>query len=342
MKLRLILGVIFLLLVFYIDIFTIEAGWLEGRFPVLHTFLLFKSVIAATASFFIISAIKLAGEKCDSYSEYGDCKFDISFVSVTLLISLFFVILFFFYPPTFSYYAQEDRAVEYLSAIFCFLAFIILLLAARKLYSNKSGYSLKFWGVLFLGSLVFLIGLEEVSWFQRILGFNSNILWEGNAQNEFNLHNYITELSENIYYFSAFILFVLLPFINLKLKIFKQNDTVSFFVPNIYLIFAGAVIASYNFDMWDVSFTQLALFGSFFVLINLDYARMSFPARMITDLTLITLVLNQTLFLAFGRGKFHWINDVKEYKEFFIALALLFYSFGIYRKTVSSTKSRAT
>ena len=59
---------------------------------------------------------------------------------------------------------------------------------------------------------LFVIGMEEISWGQRLFGFATpERLAEVNWQAEFNFHNVQTDLSETAYYFGAGVFLILLP-----------------------------------------------------------------------------------------------------------------------------------
>jgi hypothetical protein len=59
---------------------------------------------------------------------------------------------------------------------------------------------------------LFVIGMEEISWGQRLFGFATpERLAEANWQAEFNFHNVQTDLSETVYYFGAGIFLIVLP-----------------------------------------------------------------------------------------------------------------------------------
>lgn len=90
--------------------------------------------------------------------------------------------------------ADEDGIVEYLGAVFSLLAACLFLLS----YLRSDGEANSFFGVttkrniwfLGLAFLMFVAFGEEISWGQRIFGWNTpELLGELNAQGETNLHN---------------------------------------------------------------------------------------------------------------------------------------------------------
>ncbi|WP_428512990.1 hypothetical protein [Roseovarius sp.] len=87
-------------------------------------------------------------------------------------------------------YAREDGIVEYGTAIFLFLASVVLFGNARSLKAR--GLTLAFGCTLFYGLLFFFAAGEEISWGQRIFGWETGETFqEINKQQETNLHNLI-------------------------------------------------------------------------------------------------------------------------------------------------------
>ncbi len=82
---------------------------------------------------------------------------------------------------------DEDGLYEGLAAIACGLTALFLVYKAFSL--GRSDKLLLFWTLSLALSLLF-IGGEEISWGQRLIGFETpQIIRENNFQEEFNLHN---------------------------------------------------------------------------------------------------------------------------------------------------------
>lgn len=89
--------------------------------------------------------------------------------------------------------ATEDGILENLSAVCMFVSsFLFFLLSARDagaMESEDGFVPMKWWFVLF-GSAFFFFGGEEISWGQRLFGFETPEAWRKlNVQGEVNLHN---------------------------------------------------------------------------------------------------------------------------------------------------------
>ncbi|MBU0982883.1 MAG: hypothetical protein KKA42_03370 [candidate division Zixibacteria bacterium] len=109
----------------------------------------------------------------------------------------------------------EDRAIEYLTALFCGLSavgFLVAMNRSRFLKDRKSWTAYIF--ILGWAALMFLFMGEEISWGQRLFGFSTpESIAATNTQQEFNIHN--LDFVENAKYrlLSLFMLFtgVLFP-----------------------------------------------------------------------------------------------------------------------------------
>jgi len=85
--------------------------------------------------------------------------------------------------------AQEDRLLEW----FTFWAFVLAGLAFfRNAYADRKARGGLPWFALGLGLFCLLVGLEEISWGQRLFAYQPpDYFLERNYQQEFNLHNVI-------------------------------------------------------------------------------------------------------------------------------------------------------
>lgn len=258
-------------------------------------------------------------------------------VWVVLLLSLLFLFVFLYSPTIFNSLALEDRAIEMLSAVLCFLTCGVFLVAAMTLRSQK-GYSSRFYlmTLLALAFIFFLIGMEEISWFQRAFSISTPKTFEGNDQNELNLHNFATNKTENCYYFFSFIILIFLPFIKDNTSIFSKHN-IRFLIPSNFVLFFSAIFAAYNYEMWNNIFTQTSFFLTLFILLYYLWNKHSVPQTFSspTFVLLPTLIivygLTQILFLMYGI-KLVRMYDITEYKEFLIPLSFLMYSLEILNK----------
>jgi hypothetical protein len=250
-------------------------------------------------------------------------------VWMVLLLSILFLIIFLLKPKIFHLLSKEDSLIETLSALLYLIGSGVFL--RTFFYFRKApGQNYFYLSVALVFSfLFFLIGMEEISWFQRIFSFETPYYLEKNMQDEFNLHNFATDSFENVYYFSAFIFLIILPFVNDVTSLFKRHEWLSYFIPSKFLIFVGAIPIAYNYDMWNIIFTQLSFFITLFILIHyIRWYTGSDDNSILFPILLVVYFLTQVLFIMYGSA-FIRIWDVTEYKEFFIPLSYVFYSVEI-------------
>jgi len=108
-------------------------------------------------------------------------------------IAFSYLIVFVLSPDTVGWVAKEDGIIEYIGAA-CFLAASVLFFVLYK-QSRASG-SIPFIPMsgnvfyLLLGLAFLFVCMEEISWGQRIFGFETPESIRGaNSQSEFNIHN---------------------------------------------------------------------------------------------------------------------------------------------------------
>lgn len=116
----------------------------------------------------------------------------------------------------------EDRSVESVSAGALFVGAVAFgILAAGHL--RRKAWPLGVITAVF-AVVLFVMGMEEISWMQRILDIESSqIFVDNNSQAETNLHNFNTGLSEKLLYFGGFGLLILMPFFREPLADFARQ-----------------------------------------------------------------------------------------------------------------------
>ncbi len=101
------------------------------------------------------------------------------------------VLLFYTKPAAFQEFITEDGFLEWATFLLFSSSFLLLLMiVVLRLESQKKLISLYYFAPLGI-AFVFLLGaMEEVSWFQRVLGHESSEFFaKNNSQGETNLHN---------------------------------------------------------------------------------------------------------------------------------------------------------
>lgn len=110
--------------------------------------------------------------------------------SLPLLATVAFGLVFVAHRPTYLWLVEEDNLVEFATSFVYLCALAVALVVARRRAAVGDRLGAVAYVCLVLG--FFFIAGEEVSWFQRQLGFaGPDALVERNIQNEANLHNLI-------------------------------------------------------------------------------------------------------------------------------------------------------
>jgi hypothetical protein len=230
-------------------------------------------------------------------------------------------------PALFNATAQEDRPVEWTSALLLLAASVIFLPAVVR-QPNKIvlGFA------LLLAGLFFVMAMEEISWMQRVVGFETpDKLAEVNWQGEFNFHNVQTDLFENVFYVGSALFLILLPFISDATPWLRSLGALSAFVPGRAVAAASAPVSIFNYGMWNVLPQQMTMLLTLFVMIFYARAadRRGDRGECLLFASLAAAVAaGQAAFLAFG----HRTPDIwaaSEYKELFIAIGFAAYALDV-------------
>lgn len=227
---------------------------------------------------------------------------------------------------------KEDHALENMQAVLLFTGSALLLITAALHVKDKNrGMAI---GGALLCLVLFIIGMEEVSWLQRVLEVESSAFFlENNAQQETNLHNLSTHLSQNIYYFGAFVLLVLVPFYQSRYPRKINNTTPRImreYLPSAWLYLPFSVITGF---IWPTGYRHttimLALFSAIIILV-IDVAERRSTVRAIAAATILTIVLISAYITTFDNK----LNAIRtgaptEYTENFIAIGLFVYALDV-------------
>lgn len=247
--------------------------------------------------------------------------------SWSALLLWLLTVIFLASPEMFSTLGREDGVAEWASAVLVFLACIIFTWTAVRLHKSRQPSAKLATGIaIAMSLLLFLLGMEEVSWFQRVFEFETPKAFADNGQAEFNLHNFQTNKIENLYYIGAFCLLFLLPFLLTPVRT-KLPATVQAIAPSHKVAMACAPMAALNWDMWNIIPIQMMFWIAVFCLIVLikDMHRSHSSMLRAYLFVLLSIYAAQMVFLAFGNAFIRqW--DVTEYKELFISIGFFVYA----------------
>ena len=252
-------------------------------------------------------------------------------LSIVLISSVGFLITLYVEPLVFRDLSSDEKQVENLSAFFSFIASVIFVLIGFRLRKlENSDLTYKYYPLIswcFAG-VFFLICMEEVSWMQGMLSFETPDFFMDNHQNETNIHNYATHIFERAYYFSTFIFFILIPFFYERRSTLSRTPLIKHFLPSRYMIYIGAMALAYNFGtLISVNFL-VSFFITLYILVYYTWIKKVDDHLILSSLLIAVFVTSQVAFVFLGHSV-QRSSAFLEYKEFFIPLTFLFYAIEI-------------
>lgn len=261
-------------------------------------------------------------------------------IAVTLVFSGLAILAIFTLidPLSVDKLAYEDGLIENLSALFLLLTAVLFIgYAASQLIKRQYGV----FGVsLLAAALFFVMGMEEISWMQRILDVESSEFFLAhNQQAETNLHNLNTKIFERLFQLFMLILLAVLPLFReqiakmltkFRLGVFER------FLPGKWLVLFSvgfacmATIARHPFYMATGMFALAALIYSVYV----AYGRRDALFTTLCSIAVALFIGCSAVFIAYGFAYSHttmaehglrsWMPT--EYKEFIFAFCIFAYA----------------
>lgn len=122
---------------------------------------------------------------------------------------------------------------------------------------------------------------------------------------------------------------VVFPFIRSLFPSISNNNYLRIFVARPFIGVIGSIACAYNFDMWNIIFTQITFFGSLVILCAFALFSSVRNERYIIFFTIVLIITSQILFLVNGKN-FDRLWEITEYKEFLIPLAFFIYSWDVF------------
>lgn len=245
---------------------------------------------------------------------------------IVAAVSLF-SLLFIFAGGTYDRITQEDHLVEYIGFIFLLVTggyliaagFLGILEKKRKLYACA---------LLLLVGLVFIVAaFEEISWGQRLLGFQTpEKLVQQNDQNEFNFHNIDKKFFDRL----VDRLNIIFIFFAAAMLLLKKPQLWGIRMPDVFITLAFALMPFYHqynqvhFDFHHLLYIPIA------ALLYVSFIRANhkeFAAGLLTALVSILIFWLHTrynhLFPVHN-------NSANEIRETLFSLVCAYYAYTIF------------
>lgn len=256
------------------------------------------------------------------------------------IIALGAAMLFLFKPQVAGWMATEDFIVENITALAACFAGVIIMVATLAPRVKKS--TVRIVGAIIVGLAFIVIGMEEISWGQRIFDIQSgDFFLKHNWQNETNLHNLHTSISMAIFYVATFIIFIILPLYRQTVaKVLEKLrlKSLAIFIPNDWtaVVYASTVgfmafASNHQYQIFILVFTLLFLY---YMHIRDTSSKISFAILLSTLVIMVSLSV--TVFPTYESiGLQNWF--FYEWREMLICLVIFVYSVD-FAFTVASPK----
>jgi len=264
-------------------------------------------------------------------------------------MALVCLVLFVVSPARFAGATAEDYIVEDLSAIGLFAGCGFMVGVFVLQFRSRQGMKYKAikLGIAAIMALVlFVSGMEEVSWFQRVIHYSTPSFLSSNQQHEANLHNLDSDLSEEIYYFGSFVLLILVPFVADQSDLLENIPGIRLFVPNVTVLFSAALLSAYNYNLWNRSSIQFAFFATLWILAFYSFKALRehvplSPWRYFPMLVLVLFIATQAIFILRGRSFIQSWN-VTEYREMIMPYGYVVWTVDVLRRAWLEYRQKRT
>ncbi|PCJ97607.1 MAG: hypothetical protein COA50_03980 [Flavobacteriaceae bacterium] len=323
-------GILIFIVVFCFDCFHFEQMAFQDNAPNFTLPFILRSVALFLSAYLLIVAFENKASKDLEKDSFLERKLNRVALAIGIVFMACSSYLLVFNNAVFDALAKEDSIIEYSSALLAFLSSAILLFSYFKFLRSSSNKNMLLKGsVLVIAFGLFLIAMEEISWFQRILDYKTPEAFMSNKQREFNLHNFQTNYVEGAYYFGAFIFFLCIPYLKINSFKFLINKRLEGLVPSRVVMIIGALSCTYTYDMWNIAFMQFAFYGSIVILWQISKKELHKRERLFLRFIIIFIILVQLIFVSFGT---HYIRSwsITEYREFMIPFGFFIYALGLY------------
>lgn len=190
--------------------------------------------------------------------------------SLLLTITSLIPIIFFIDTNFYIFLVSEDHLVEYLTALFLLISFVVI---SSRIYQSWKNTSVKQKiGLACMGAAMFVGFGEEISWGQRIFELHTPEFFKAyNLQNETNIHNLKikgVKLNKWVFTYGAMLVFLIYfssPFLVNRNRRFKKYVVMyGILIPNsrtsVLFLIATVILHSYSVpkisELWEFAFAS--------------------------------------------------------------------------------------
>ena len=229
-------------------------------------------------------------------------------------------------PQAYFALGSEDGFVEWLSAAALTFSAALMALSAvsNRLKKNRLGLAI----ALAFALLFFVMGMEEISWGQRLFGFQTpEDIAARNWQGEFNLHNMQTDLTELAMYTATGIFLVIAPIVRERVSYWPLVAPAAAFIPDRSVALVSAPMLAFTYARFDLLPMQAVFFGGLAALLLFarDARLQGRGSEALAFLVVaFTVFAAQIVHLLYGHTMVQ-VHDPSEFRELFLALGIGWY-----------------
>lgn len=232
-------------------------------------------------------------------------------------------------PDALSSLVREDGLVEWGSAALAFAAGGLYAASAYLHAWRRPGprSAMTLVALVTAAGAAFLLGLEEISWFQRVLDVDSpDFMLNHNGQQELNLHNLATGFTGNAYFVGGFLVCCALPFLAGDRALPGRLGALQPLVPTRLVLLATASSSAVVYEMWNIVWIQAAFWMTLTMLAILATTGQTATTRLTAKVVGATSLVVAAIFLVGGDDMVRSWDDT-EVRELIIPYGLMLAAF---------------
>lgn len=335
-----VLGTAVLLLVIALDLTVAGRGSpvLQDAEPLFTPLFVTRGVLLIISA--LLTALALTSVRRREQTEEKEPRWMVGATWLILGAALLVPVVLLVSPASFTRLGLEDGPVENISAVLLIgsagALFVRAIRARTRHDGDHDGARARQTALLLfaLAAMYGLLGFEEISWGQRLIGFDTPEVLGANAQGETNLHNFATNALEVMFYGGTAVFFVAGPWLRRRTRPDGRWAALTGLLPPSIMTIAIAPAAAMNYDLFNVAPVQWCLWLTVAVVVS-ALLRDRWPRSLRVLATcgaVVCLVVQAVLVLRGDQSTRLW--DATEYRELFTALALATYAaWLVWRRT---------
>lgn len=262
----------------------------------------------------------------------------LAFAWAVLTASVLLTVLLIASPRAYRDAVAEDSFVEWLGAAALFVGSALCGLWLRRLLKSARPRNwLHLSAAAGFAALFFVMGIEEISWGQRIIGFATpESIASENWQGEFNLHNLQTDVAEFALFTGTGLFLVILPLVRERLHHWRLLAPFTPLMPDRSVALISAPMLAFDYARWNLLPIQAVLFGGLAACLLFAWtgARAGRRREAIAFAAVSTFILvGQAIHLLFGHRMIE-IHDPSEFRETILSLGIAWYGWRQWRASL--------